>query len=378
MKGKFLIILALMIGMLPTVGCSSHGDIAKRSIVTVTAVTRQEEGGCQVTVEVLTHLGKEEDGRETQTGEGETFAQAVTDIETDAGKLLYLDGCKVLLLKGFRDREAVTAILEEVDAYGGIRPLTLVAVSPDPEGLLEQREGGEAPGDEVFTLLTGGELSQINIRDCLNLMNTPGRGLLLPVVERVNEGETEEAETEGEAEADGEKNQARVTGYLSPGARGTLQAPASLGKLLPFARPEESHGKVYTVIGEDYSADWVLEKNHLSIRPDVTNGTPSFTLSARVEGYLLSHRGELEGEKLERRAQEDICRQLVEEYQSILEEISRDSGNDIFSLGKHLELFRPQSWKINGESWEEKLPEIGLTIQGSVLLRDEKRLLRHG
>lgn len=362
MKRKLLIVMpALVMGMALAGGCSPHGDIAKRSIVTVAAVTKQEEGGCQVTVEVLTHLGDEEDGRQTKTGEGETFAQALTDIETDAGKLLYLDGCKVLLLNGFGDRAQLTAILEEVDAYGGIRPLTLVAASPDPDKLLEGQEEGGAPGDEVFTLLIGGELSRVNLRDCLNLLNTPGRGLLLPVVQK---GEGEEGP--------------RVTGFLSPGARGTLTAPASLGGLLPFAKPEESHGKVYTVTGEDYSADWVLEKNSLSIRPDVVGGVPSFTLSARVEGYILSHRGGPEGEELERRAQEDICRQLVEEYSYILEEITRDTGNDIFSLGKTLELLRRQSWKINGEGWEERLPEIGLTVQASVLLRDEKRLLRHG
>lgn len=359
MKGKRVITLALI--TLLAAGCSPHGDVAKRSIVTVAAVRRLEEGGCQVTVEVLTHMGKEEDGRETKTGKGKTFAQAVTDIETDGGKLLYLDGCKVLLLSGCQNREELTDILAEVDAYGGIRPLTLVAVCDDPETLLEGDEE-ETPGDEVFTLLTGGGLSRVNLRDALNLLDTPGRGLLLPVVEREEEG----------------KERARVSGYLSPGARGAVTAPETLGELLPFAEPEESHGKVYTVTGEGYSADWVLEKNSLTIRPVDGTGTPSFTLSARVEGYLLSHRGELDGEELERRAQEDICRQLLEEYRYLLENISRGSGNDIFSLGKTLELFSYQSWKKYGESWEEKLPEIGLEIQASVLLRDEKRLLSRG
>lgn len=361
MKGKRVITLALL--TLLVSGCSPHGDVAKRSIVTVAAVSRQEEGGCRVTVEILTHLGKEEDGRETRTGTGGTFAQALTDIETDSGKLLYLDGCKVLLLTGFQNREQLTDILEEVDAYGGIRPLTLVAVCDDPDKLLEERKDAEFPGDEVFTLLTGGELSRVNLRDSLNLLVTPGRGLLLPVVER--------------GEEDGGER-AQIGGYLSPGARGTVTTPESLGELLPFARPEESHGKVYTVTGEGYSADWVLEKNSLTIRPAAGSGTASFTLSARVEGYLLSHRGGLDGEELERRAQEDICRQLLEEYRFVLENISRDSGNDIFSLGKHLELFGYQSWKEYGENWEEKLPEIGLEIQASVLLRDEKRLLSRG
>lgn len=362
MKRKSAIALALL--TLLAAGCSPHGDVAKRSIVTVTAVSRREEGGCRVTVEYLEHLGKEEDGRETKTGEGETFAQAVTDIETDAGKLLYLDGCKILLLEGFQNRELLTDILEEVDAYGGIRPLTLVAVCPDPDKLLKTDEDkDEAPGNEVFTLLTGGELSQVNIRDCLNLLNTPGRGLLLPMVERAGE--------------DGEER-ARISGYLSPGARGTITAPEKLGELLPFAKPEESHGKVYTVTGEGYSADWVLEKNSLTIRPVPGPGTPAFTLSAKVEGYLLSHRGEIGGEELERRAQEDICRQLLEEYRYVLEKISRDSGNDIFSLGKHLELFQRQKWQEFGENWEEKLPEFGLGVEASVLLRDEKRLLSHG
>jgi len=341
-------------------GCSPHGDISKRSIVTAAAVTRREDGGCRVSVEYLTHLGSEEEGCESRTGEGETFAQAVARIELADGKQLYLDGCKALLLDGFRDRGQLESMLEEVDAHGGIRPLTLVAVSPDPAALLEGQgaEGGSA-GEELLSLLTGRELSRVNLKDCLNLLNTPGRGLLLPVVERGEEG-------------------IRVRGYLSPGTRGMLQAPAELGNLLPFAKPEEGHGQVYTVVGDGYSADWVLEKSRLGIRPGVEDGEPVFTLEARVEGYLLSGRGELERRELARRAQEDICRQLLEEYRYVMEKISRDPGNDIFSLGKHLELLERQSWKEFGEDWEEKLPEVGVEIRGSVLLRDKKRLSELG
>jgi len=357
-KGK--IVAALILTAALAGGCSPYGDISKRSIVTAAAVTRQEDGGCRVAVEYLTHLGGEEESYESRAGEGSTFAQAVTEIEVAAGKQLYLDGCKVLLLDGFRDRDQLEAMLEEVDAHGGIRPLTLVAVSPDTGKLLEGKETeSDSAGEEVLSLLTGGELSRVNLKDCLNLLNTPGRGLLLPVVERSGEG-------------------AGVCGYLSPGTRGLLRAPAELGSLLPFAKPEEGRGQVYTVVGDGYSADWVLEKNRLRIRPRVENGEPVFTLEARVEGYLLSHRGELERQELARRAQEDVCRQLLEEYRYVLEKISRDSGNDIFSLGKHLELFRRQSWKEFGENWEEKLPEAGLELRGSVLLRDKKRLSELG
>lgn len=359
MKRRFItaagcLLLAALAG-----GCAYHGDISKRSIVTVTAVARQEDGRRRVTVEHLTCLGSEEESYESRAGTGETFSQAVTSIEAATGRQLYLDGCRVLLLEGFRDRGQLEELLEEVDAHGGIRPLTLVAAGPAPDRLLEGEETGKSAGDAVFALLTGNELSRVNLKDCLNLLNTPGRGLLLPVVEKGEEG-------------------VQVGGYLSPGARGMLRAPAELGLLLPFARPGEGQGRRYTVTGEGYSADWVLEKNRLAIRPEIRDGEPVFTLEARVEGYLLSGRGELPRQELDRRAQQDICRQLLEEYRYLLENITRDSGNDIFSLGKHLEIKERQYWQNHGENWGERLPEIGLELTGSVLLRDKKRFSRQG
>ena len=97
-------------------------------------------------------------------------------------------------------------------------------------------------------------------------------------------------------------------------------------------------------------------------------------LEAKVEGYLLSGRGQPEGQELARRAQEDICRQLLEEYGYVLEKIARNSGNDIFSLGKHLELSDRKSWELLGDKWEERHPEISVELRGNVLLRDKKYL----
>lgn len=351
MKGRS-VLPALLLAVLSLGGCSRREDLSKRAIVTAVAVSLREDGGYRVRAESLSRLGSEEKSWESRTGTGDTFAQAVTGLELAAGKSLYLDGCRVLLLDGFSDREELKSLLEEVDSHGGVRPLTLVAVSPELSALPEEKEQEESAGETVFSLLAGGELTQVNLKDCLNLLETPGRGLLIPVVE----------EKEGEAQ---------VSGYLSPGSTGLLRVPAAAGRLLPFAEPESE--RVYTVTGEGYSADWVLEKNSLKLRPRVENGEVSFLLEAKIEGYLLSGRGEPWGEGLLRRAQEDICRQLLEEYAFVLEKISRASGNDLFSLGKHLELTERKIWQEMGSDWEKRLPEIPVELRGSVLLRDKKR-----
>ena len=62
----------------------------------------------------------------------------------------------------------------------------------------------------------------------------------------------------------------------------------------------------------------------------------------------------------------------------MLEKIARNSVNDIFSLGKHLELKMPGKWQEIGKNWDQKLPEIGLEVQAKVLLRDKKRLPQRG
>lgn len=339
-------------------GCSPQSDISKRSIVTMTAVTLEKDGSCRVAVESLSRLGSEEKTWESHTGRGSTFAQALTDMELTTGKSLYLDGCKVLLLDGFSDREELLELLGEIDAHGGIRPLTLVAVCRELPGLLEGLSEEESLGEELFSLLTGGELSQVNLKDCICLLDTPGRGLLLPMV--------------------GKQEEVRVKGYLSPGRSVLLETPAETGHLLPFAKPRADRDRVYTVTGEGYSADWVLEKMSKKIRPRVENGAVTFLLEARAEGYLLSGKGELDRRELLCRAQDDICRELLEEYGYVLEKISKPSGNDLFSLGKHLELFRGETWQEIGADWEERLPEIPVELRGSVLLRDKKRLSDRG
>lgn len=349
--------LLLAAAMVLSGGCSPQRDIGKRSIVTAAAVTLTREGLYQVSVEYLTRLDSEEQSRATRTGEGESFAQALTDIELTTGKSLYLDGCRVLLLDGIDSRDRLRALLEEVDAQGGIRPLTLVAMAPDPAAALSG--GEEGAGEELLTLLTGSSLSTRNLKDCLNLLRTPGRGLLLPVVERREE-------------------EARVGGYLSPGERSMLVAPASTAHLLPFAERRGGEDRVYSVKGEGFSADWVLEKIDRSIRPRVEDGRVSFQLRVSARGYLLSARGSLAREELLRRAQEEIGRRLLEEYRYVLEKIAGASGNDLFSLGKYLELFYGDVWQQAGQDWGEALPEIGVELQAEVLLRDKKRLYGRG
>lgn len=336
-------------------GCAPGVDIAKRAIVTVAAV-EVKDGIYTVTMETLSHLGREEQSYESHTGEGGTFAQAVTDIEVTAGKNLYLDGCKVLLIDGFSNRSELLKLLEEVDSHGGIRPLTLVAADLGETSLLEHGEGEEeSVGEALFSLLSGGELSQVNLKDCLGLLDTPGRGLLVPGVEK----------SQGEL---------RVGGYLSPGQGGVLRAGAELERLLAFAKPEKGQHRVYTVLGEGYSADWVLEKISTKISPKTENEAVTFTLETKVEGYLLSGQGGERGTELLRRAQEDICKELLEEYAYLMEKIVRPSGNDLFSLGKHLELSDRKSWELLGDKWEERLPEISVELRGNVLLRDKKYL----
>ena len=350
--------LLLAAVMLLAGGCSPQGDISKRSIVTAAAVVLTGEGEYQLSVEYLTQLSSEEQSWEYRTGSGSSFAQAVTAIELASGKSLYLDGCKVLVVEGTDSRRQLQGLLEEIDAHGGIRPLTLVAVTPKTGELLESQEGRSA-GEEVFRLLTGSALSELNLKDCLNLMRTPGRGLLLPVVER----------REGEA---------RVAGYLSPGARSMLTVPAMAAHLLPFAEGWGGEDRVYSVAGEGFSADWVLERAHRKIRPRVVDGEVSFLIEASVQGYLLSARGELSREELLERAQEEICRQLLKEYGYVQEKIAAASGNDLFSLGKHLELSGGGDWQRLGRDWGERLPEVGVELRGTVLLRDKKRLYGRG
>lgn len=355
MKRWSAIPVLLLAAALSLGGCSRREDLSKRAIVTAVAVSRKEDGEYKVRTESLSHLGSEEKSWESRTGTGETFAQAVTNLELAAGKSLYLDGCRVLLLDGFADRGELETLLEEIDSHGGVRPLTLVAISPGLSALPEEDEQEESAGEMIFSLLAGRELTQVNLKDCLNLLETPGRGLLIPMVER-------------------EKGETQVSGYLSPGSIGLLKVPAGAGRLLPFAEPETE--RVYTTVGEGYSADWVLEKSAIKLRPRVEEGEVSFLLEAKVEGYLLSGRGEIGGEKLLHEAQEDICRQLLEEYAYVLEKISRASGNDLFSMGKHLELMEGKTWQQVGEDWEERLPEIPVELRGSVLLRDKKRIDR--
>lgn len=353
MAGAILLFTALL------GGCSPQSDISKRSIVTMTAVALGKEGQYQVAVESLSRLGSEEKSWENQTGEGATFAQAMTDIELTTGRNLYLDGCRVLLLDGFSSREELLELLGEVDAHGGIRPLTLVAVCRDIPGLLDGLTEEESIGEKLFSLLTGGALSQVNLKDCLCLLDTPGRGLLLPMVGK-------------------EEEEVRVSGYLSPGHRILLETPAETGHLLPFAEPGSSQDRIYTVAGDGYSADWVLEKISGRLRPRAEGGQVTFLLEAKAEGYLLSGKGELPRQELLRRAQEDICRELLEDYAFVLEKIAKPSGNDIFSLGKHLELFQGETWQEIGKDWEARLPEIPVELRGSVLLRDKKRLSDRG
>ena len=352
---KRLLALSLAL-LLLLAGCSGGEELGRRALVTAVAVSRREEGGFRLLAECLTHAAGGEERYEAAAGEGESFAQAVMDLEEAAGRTLYLDGCRLLLVEGFRDREELRRLLGEVDAHGGIRPLTLVAASPESAGLLEEKpEEGESAGEEIFSLLTAEELSRVDLLDALNLLDTPGRGLLLPVVVR-------------------REGRAAVRGYLSAGEEALLEAPPETARLLPFARSREGSGRVRTLAGEGYSLDWVLEKSRLRVRPREEGGRLILRLEAEVEGQLLSVRGEA-GEGLLARAQEDLCRELLEEYAYVLEELVRVPGNDLFSFGKRVEILLPALWREVGEDWPAALAEAGVELHGSALLQDRRQVL---
>ena len=347
------ILWLLLILPLCLTGCGGRlPDISSRAIVSAVAVDAGEEG-VDVTAEYLEKVGADEVQRYgVARARGRTFAEAVTVMERDIGHTLYLDSCRVLLVGGVGRREDLLGLLTELDSDRRIRPLTLVAVSTGDAGdLVKEKEGEETSvGQEFQELLGNTPSARFTVKDCINLLRTTGRGMLLPLVEHTD--------------------RYAIAGYTPLDGTG-LCWDASAAGLIPMMGHDSAP---ITVVGEDGTFyDLLLERKSLRVTCGVRDGAPVFHLKILLSANLISAgatgRG---GDEVTALAEQALEQRAWDDYRFVIDHFVREGGVDLLSLGKRFSLKYPEEWNKYEKNWQWYIKNIECEILTIAEIKDQR------
>lgn len=337
-------------------GCSGRlPDISSRAIASAVAVAPGEEG-MTVTAEYLEKVGADEIQRYgVAQATGKTFGEAVATMEREMGHRLYLDSCPILLVGNIGHRDQLTQLLTQLDGDRRIRPMTLVALAVGDPGelILSQDKEETSVGQELKELLGSTYAARQSLKDCLNLLQTPGRGLVMPLVDS------------------GEKY--AVVGYTPLDGSG-LGWDATAGALIPLM----GHDSIpLTVVGEGGETfDLLLEGKSTWVSCGIGRWGPAFRLQVSLHGNLISTSATgLASREVTEMAEQALAKKGQEDYRFVVDQLTKKGGVDLLSLGKRFSLKYPVEWLKYEKNWEQHLQNLQCEILTTAKIKDQRGIL---
>ncbi|MEG1777534.1 MAG: GerAB/ArcD/ProY family transporter, partial [Angelakisella sp.] len=165
-------------------GCgTAEESIGAKTIVTMLEVEYSPR--CVVRAEYrMVGSGEKEAEYGVYSGEGDSFALALAAIERKESVRLFTESCGTVAIHKVGGEEKTTALLEEINACGKIRPMTAMFLC---EGrlLCEEREGGASMGRglEKLFVKNGGMIEEkYTLKDSIACGRELRLALTLPVV----------------------------------------------------------------------------------------------------------------------------------------------------------------------------------------------------
>ncbi len=335
-------------------GCGGQ-EVNRRAMVTALELKPMAEGW-QVTAEYLEHTSADEPQKYgICQGQGKTWLEALGGMESEIGRVLCLDSVKCLILTEVKERAKLEQILLEAEQDGHLRPYVQVVAGEDV--LASGKEETVSIGRQVQELMEGPwEGYGVTLKDAVNMVCVTGRSGMFPGIQQ----------------KDGE---CHVTEFYLTAPEGLQALDYEVGTGLPLRllRKEEF---VFTQDGKP-PVDLQLENTRLRIRCSFSAGRPVYTMEASAKGYLRmmppQNGGDRSGqlEEMETRMEEEIKRETV----FLMENIVKQTGTDLFSMGKICSLWYPEQWENLKNNWTEILKNVEYRVTAQVEIQDRRRLL---
>ncbi len=344
-------LLAAML-LLCLCGCGRTDRIVHQTIVTALEITPAEDGW-QLAVEYLQQTPPDQPAAYgVLAGEGEELHLALSAIEQQSGRSLYLENCRVLLVCCPPETTVFRQLLEEADKTLKLRPTIPVAVIAKrmltPEKDPELFVGGE--GDRFFSNNRRMDGGRLTLKDHLNTLKDPSRCTASVVLEL-------------------EEERMVRKGTVLWGSEQAAVLPLQDGLLLPLSTAGRNSRWVML---EESGLEVEIKNLVCQVHWDETGETLGLTITLRCRGELRWAREESAQLAL---GEGELAGLLEAQGEQLWRQITEEKGIDLFDTGKALSWQKPEIWKILEDTWPDPLRKASCKFVADVVLSDPSGML---
>jgi len=355
MKEKLTLAAAALLLALFLCGCWDYRSMDEINIVAGLAVdTREDAEGFMVTFE-LVDIATMKDGDSPKsvyiTTEGPTLFEAVRNAKKKLYNKMYFGSMRTVIISreiaediGIRDliigflrnpepRETVSLIISQEEKASDL--ITSAAtkqrvISYDMAQIIDEDKGISATSKQVF------------LYRAYDLIETPGKELVLPAFHLTDNEGKDDVEIDGIAIFKGDK----LKGFLSPDET----------RYFLLATDDRIGGPISFPYSDDPGSEEVsVTIYRCNNEPEVTykDGKVSILVEVNLDIGIVEMRGQEVGNEVQREALKERAKEVLEQrIKAVFEKIQQNPGCDIYGYGNLIYMNDYELWKKIGDNWD--------------------------
>jgi len=353
-------------------GCWNYREIDKFTIVTGTAIDKDEETGkFMITVEVLEIQPGAQDVKTTTrilTSEAETIFYAIRDLAKQTSERLYWSHAKTVIINRSLADEGILPIIDFLARDQETRFSMFLYIS-DKKTAKEIFQGKDVPSENVSYFLaelksiknTIPEYPTATIKSFIVDIYEEGMEPLIPVVSTIE-----------------------INGESIPDIKGSivLKEDKALGYLneddtrTALLIKDEINGGVFvhTIQEEEETKKMTLEifKNNTRVIPQYVDGEVMMEIKIDTKLAIGEMMGKIEvtTEKEHLALKDSIEKQIERQCEAMIKKVQKEYGSDIFGFGRAIKAKMPEVWREIGPEWDDRFRDLKVSVESTVQIRN--------
>jgi spore germination protein KC len=360
--------IAVILLLLLLSGCWDKKELNEMAVVIGAGVDQGDNGHFRVTAQVIkpeaqgpsTGAGGSELPTWSVTAEGDTFMDAITELNRVSPRRLYWPHLQIVVFGEALAREGIAPVITWFEKARDSRSGTFVAVTRgSAEELLNQKiELGNVSSKAMADLLGNAQVRQLparqmTLRRLMAILSSPGIDVAVDVIDpKEIRGKVETYELVGAAYFKGGK----LAGIVSNEAvHGLAIASDTYANATIKAVCPKSENTFIMFQVTDYDS-----KLKVTAKGNKITGT----FDIFVEGNLLDQSclGQLLEPEAMRLVEKEVSNKIEKMLMSMFTQAS-EAGSDVYGIGQELRRHHPGKWhEVSGE-WEERLKDVHLEVK---------------
>ena len=372
MRKKIFLVTLNIILIILTTSCWNYSEMEDHLLVAGFAVDHGEgEVPYMVTAEVIIPESETSMSTALVQAEGYTILDALRNVTSITGKKLYLGHCRTMVICETIAKHGIADVLDIAARDHEIRySVNIVVCKNSPAWKIYQRESlSTIKSYEIEQGLEenvkfSGKTFAVNIADTLQVINSHGIELLLPVVEEVYSADKPTFRTAGLAVFDNDK----LVGFLTP----------EESKYVLLIRNDVKGGILLTkyqgahsMEGKEMSCGLEVFDSKTKLKlGKIEDKTINFTVSSKIEAGLTNLDPKLKfNSKTTNQLRTEFEDTLENSIETVIERVQNEFGVDIFGFGLYIHKHKQKLWKNYESNWNDYFKEIKVKAKSEIKIR---------